>query len=151
MMKLHCQAGNHDWERPAQRGRPPLNCPEHAKAKPVRQKNLPAVESMAVNPHERMARLRDIKAQRQQERVALEREADAQQRAARVAELPALMAQYEEAFDADNFDLSARLQAKIIHAARLSRGSGTVPTVIPTADAPVDITDLVIERMCQEN
>lgn len=26
---LHCQAGNHSWERPAQRGRKPLNCPEH--------------------------------------------------------------------------------------------------------------------------
>ncbi len=27
---LHCQAGNHAWERPSQRGRRPLNCPAHS-------------------------------------------------------------------------------------------------------------------------
>lgn len=27
---LHCQAGNHSWERPSQRGRRPLNCPAHS-------------------------------------------------------------------------------------------------------------------------
>jgi hypothetical protein len=30
MVTLHCQAGNHTWERPSQRGKRPFNCPEHA-------------------------------------------------------------------------------------------------------------------------
>lgn len=29
---LYCEAGKHDWERPSQRGRAPVNCPEHRKA-----------------------------------------------------------------------------------------------------------------------
>lgn len=29
MTTLHCHAGDHDWQRPSQRGRKPLNCPEH--------------------------------------------------------------------------------------------------------------------------
>lgn len=27
---LHCEAGNHDWERPPTRGRKPINCPQHS-------------------------------------------------------------------------------------------------------------------------
>lgn len=27
--ELHCEIGNHSWWRKKQRGRPPLNCPEH--------------------------------------------------------------------------------------------------------------------------
>lgn len=27
---LHCANGNHDWERPKQRGRRPTDCPEHS-------------------------------------------------------------------------------------------------------------------------
>lgn len=30
---LYCQIGDHKWERPRQRGRQPLNCPEHAPVK----------------------------------------------------------------------------------------------------------------------
>lgn len=26
---LHCQAGNHKWEREPKRGRKPINCPKH--------------------------------------------------------------------------------------------------------------------------
>lgn len=26
---LYCEAGQHEWERPAQKGRAPINCPEH--------------------------------------------------------------------------------------------------------------------------
>lgn len=26
---LHCALGDHSWERPAQRGRVPANCPDH--------------------------------------------------------------------------------------------------------------------------
>lgn len=32
---LHCQLGNHSWERPKQRGKRPFNCPEHAPEKPT--------------------------------------------------------------------------------------------------------------------
>src|SRR5690606_9367545 len=38
---LLCQAGQHYWERPAQRGRPPVNCPEHAPEKPVKAPKEP--------------------------------------------------------------------------------------------------------------
>lgn len=30
---LHCNAGNHSWERPSQRGKRPLNCPDCAPKK----------------------------------------------------------------------------------------------------------------------
>lgn len=30
MRTLYCEAGDHEWERPAQRGRTPINCPDHA-------------------------------------------------------------------------------------------------------------------------
>lgn len=29
-VRLHCEAGNHDWDRPKQRGRRPTDCPEHS-------------------------------------------------------------------------------------------------------------------------
>lgn len=29
MKTLYCKAGDHNWERPSQRGRTPVNCPEH--------------------------------------------------------------------------------------------------------------------------
>lgn len=29
MVTLHCAIGDHDWQRPSQRGRKPLNCPDH--------------------------------------------------------------------------------------------------------------------------
>jgi len=35
MKTLHCEAGNHAWERPSQRGRVPKNCPEHSEPKVV--------------------------------------------------------------------------------------------------------------------
>jgi len=35
MRTLHCEAGNHTWERPSQRGRIPINCPEHSEPKAV--------------------------------------------------------------------------------------------------------------------
>lgn len=44
---LHCHAGNHDWERPAIRGRRPLNCPAHdgiTVAKPAEAISLESVE-----------------------------------------------------------------------------------------------------------
>ena len=30
MQTLHCQAGDHDWQRQSQRGKRPRNCPSHA-------------------------------------------------------------------------------------------------------------------------
>lgn len=35
MPTLHCNIGNHDYWRDPQRGKPPLNCPEHKPEKPV--------------------------------------------------------------------------------------------------------------------
>ena len=39
---LHCEAGKHEWQRPAQKGRAPFNCPEHSanKTKPKSQSGL---------------------------------------------------------------------------------------------------------------
>lgn len=34
-VKLHCEIGDHYWQRVSQRGRKPSNCPEHAIVKPV--------------------------------------------------------------------------------------------------------------------
>lgn len=31
-VRLHCEAGNHDWDRPRVRGKRPANCPEHQPA-----------------------------------------------------------------------------------------------------------------------
>jgi hypothetical protein len=35
MTKLYCKNGDHWYERESQRGRPPLNCPEHSPPKPT--------------------------------------------------------------------------------------------------------------------
>ena len=35
MPTLHCELGNHDWEREAKRGRVPKNCPDHQPLKPI--------------------------------------------------------------------------------------------------------------------
>ena len=43
---LHCQLGDHSWERPKQRGKRPFNCPEHAPEKPT--SGLSRNESLAV-------------------------------------------------------------------------------------------------------
>ncbi len=43
---LHCQIGNHSWERARQRGKRPFNCPEHAPEKPT--SGLTRNESLAV-------------------------------------------------------------------------------------------------------
>lgn len=39
MKTLWCEAGQHEWERPAQRGRVPHNCPEHLEDKTERGMN----------------------------------------------------------------------------------------------------------------
>jgi len=36
---LYCEAGKHEWTRPAQRGRIPVNCPEHRNAQTEAQMN----------------------------------------------------------------------------------------------------------------
>lgn len=41
MTKLFCQTGNHHWERPSQRGRPPFNCPEHPAPFEIKERARP--------------------------------------------------------------------------------------------------------------
>lgn len=48
---LHCQAGNHKWERETKRGRKPVNCPDHAatvvtEAKP-KDKSTSSIDGVA--------------------------------------------------------------------------------------------------------
>lgn len=33
LVTLHCASGDHQWQRPSQRGRKPANCPAHADPK----------------------------------------------------------------------------------------------------------------------
>lgn len=69
---LHCQAGNHEWERPSQRGRRPVNCPEHMDA--VVTPSAPKDEEAKVQ-----ARIRALELARQAKAdniVARERERD---------------------------------------------------------------------------
>lgn len=41
VQRLRCELGEHNWERPAQRGKPPKNCPEHQPAKPEPSERKP--------------------------------------------------------------------------------------------------------------
>lgn len=94
-MTLWCEAGKHHWERAAQRGRPPLNCPHHTAPKPQ-----PSGRPAAANKSpERMAELRVTKAQRQQERAQQAREQESQRKRDLAAKLPELDAEYQAAFD----------------------------------------------------
>jgi len=45
MKTLHCQAGNHEWQRAAQRGRTPLNCPEHTEEKVITSSSVSGIEA----------------------------------------------------------------------------------------------------------
>lgn len=38
---LHCEIGNHPWERPSGRGRRPRNCPDHTPQEPSVSKDSP--------------------------------------------------------------------------------------------------------------
>lgn len=49
MRTLYCEAGDHKWERPAQRGRAPRNCPEHTvvvEPKPKAPKPKPKISGL---------------------------------------------------------------------------------------------------------
>lgn len=41
---LHCQLGDHEWERPRVRGAKPKNCPEHAPYVPGKRPSTPEEE-----------------------------------------------------------------------------------------------------------
>lgn len=56
---LWCTTGEHNWERPSQRGKRPLNCPDHAPQK---------APSAPLPPEERVARMHEAKAQKIEER-----------------------------------------------------------------------------------
>jgi hypothetical protein len=43
--ELTCRAGNHVWHRPAMRGKPPYNCPEHSSSRPATSSHIDAIES----------------------------------------------------------------------------------------------------------
>lgn len=122
-MKLYCQAGKHEWERPPQRGRPPLNCPEHAKAKPA-----PLPRRPEENSADRMARLRERKAQKAQEREEMARLAEVERLIELRATLPSLCEAYDAAFDAANRENTPEawhradmLQARIINTRKAIR------------------------------
>jgi hypothetical protein len=49
VVSLHCEAGNHAWQRASQRGRRPTSCPEHSAATPAAKsgKAIPAGPGLA--------------------------------------------------------------------------------------------------------
>ena len=55
MVTLHCQAGDHDWERQSQRGRKPHSCPEHLGAEASDEGE--ATTTTAISATERVDRL----------------------------------------------------------------------------------------------
>jgi regulator of protease activity HflC (stomatin/prohibitin superfamily) len=100
MMTLRCKHGDgHDWQRPAQRGKPPHFCPEHAPAKPVKV-SKPKVEKVEAETQdadmtpeeleaqrERLRKAREAKERKAKERAEAEAKAAAEQRAKELAEL----------------------------------------------------------------
>lgn len=49
--KLWCEAGAHEWERLSQRGRLPLNCPNHHQSDPPPQtKKLKTTPEISIQP-----------------------------------------------------------------------------------------------------
>lgn len=63
---LWCQAGKHEWERPSQRGRRPLHCPEHTVTADT---SGASVEKIKGNL-DALEKARAVKVQRAQEREA---------------------------------------------------------------------------------
>lgn len=61
---LHCQEGNHDWERPKQRGKRPFNCPEHSVVK----------ETSGLTRQQSTARAREARAEAAEAQTSWERE-----------------------------------------------------------------------------
>lgn len=67
-VELHCEAGNHKWERESQRGRRPINCPEHTVAPEAK----PRAEETEEEKLARMERLRQKREEKSAERKAQE-------------------------------------------------------------------------------
>jgi hypothetical protein len=112
MQTLKCRHGEgHEWERPAQRGKPPHFCAEHMPAKPVRVPRAPKDNLLEAKGEteteltEEQIKARQEKERKRQETLRLKREAEeraaAEQRVATIAELqkviPVTFAQYDEA------------------------------------------------------
>lgn len=49
---LHCQAGDHIWRRPKQRGKKPINCPEHRPTPPASSGSQPTKLWCELGEHE---------------------------------------------------------------------------------------------------
>lgn len=96
MPTLYCEAGKHEWERPAQRGRKPLNCPEHAAPKPT-------TDGPKLSPEERLEKARAAKIKKAEERRVAEekaKKAEAKAKAKQFAEeLPKKVEEYNKLLD----------------------------------------------------
>jgi hypothetical protein len=69
MKTLHCQAGNHEWQRAAQRGRLPLNCPEHTEEKVITGTSAPVTITGIQAAHAAKANKKSQEEQEWSERV----------------------------------------------------------------------------------
>jgi len=94
---LWCQAGKHEWERQSQRGRRPLNCPEHS----VEADTTGASVEKIKGNLDALEKARAVKVQRAQEREA-ENIANRERIANEAREkVPVVQAQFDEARQAE--------------------------------------------------
>jgi hypothetical protein len=68
MRTLHCKAGNHEWQRPAQKGRVPVDCPEHKTVVELKPKKIKKVKT------QKMSGLEKAQAARRDQRMQKEKE-----------------------------------------------------------------------------
>jgi hypothetical protein len=119
---LWCEAGKHHWERPSQRGRRPVNCPEHG-AGPVLVKKIEVRPKKTEQTGDPLAKARAAKeAKRESERIeAIERRRQELERLRK--SLPRLGSEYDAAltaasnskgFDKKLWDRCDMLQGRII-------------------------------------
>lgn len=57
---LHCQLGDHDWQRTSQKGRLPINCPEHQPVVETTDKESPQERGQRVSRAARAATIKEI-------------------------------------------------------------------------------------------
>lgn len=93
---LWCETGKHNWERPSQRGRRPVNCPEHTPTVLPIEGDLPPVEE------DPLAKARAVKSLRKQQREALDREKKQDEIKRLRKALPKLNKAYDKACDEAN-------------------------------------------------
>jgi hypothetical protein len=97
-VELFCQIGQHKWYRPSQRGRRPFGCPAcTAKQQEQLANNKPQVDEAERDA--RLAKAREVKKQRAQERHQETLQEQEQRRERIRTQLPSISYRWNRAFD----------------------------------------------------